>query len=135
MHKLALFVLGLCVLVSVSVGAVLQGRQTNTSPDVMLEKLDCAHKLLDAMALEDFQSIADNAAKLVRLSKLSSWHVLHTLEYSQFSSDFQAAGEALVVAAKGRNTEAGISAYSGLTQACFQCHAHLRRVRKASASR
>lgn len=112
--------------------AVQRKEQSRPAESVMLEKLDYAHKLLDAMVLEDFNAIRSNAEQLARLSAASGWRVMRTQEYSQFSGEFRGAAESLAEAARARNSEAAGAAYTKLTQGCIQCHAHIRHTRRAS---
>ncbi|MEZ6079955.1 MAG: hypothetical protein R3C56_31060 [Pirellulaceae bacterium] len=55
----------------------------------MQRKLDHAKRVLEGLAIEDFELIAREAQSLSLLSLESNWNVLTTEEYIQQSSDFR----------------------------------------------
>jgi hypothetical protein len=105
----------------------------NESAPFMHLKLNHAQKILEGIALEDFDSIAKNAEQLGLLTQDENWMVYQTLEYRQHSSDFERIAGTLTKAAKAKNLDGAALAYMELTMSCVNCHKHTRGIRIASA--
>jgi hypothetical protein len=101
---------------------------------LMQKKLDHAQKVLEGVAVQDFEAIAKNAEELVLTSKKAGWMVIQTPDYVRHSEDFRRQGELLVKHAKDKNNDAAALAYVQMTLSCFNCHKHVREVRIASKS-
>lgn len=102
---------------------------------VMRSKLAVAQKILGGLATADFALVQTNAATLVSLSGQRGWAALQTPEYELFSTQFRLSAESVAKAAKRRDTDAMVSAYSDLTVSCVACHKYLRDSRKSSAAK
>jgi len=96
---------------------------------LMQRKLKHAQKVLEGLALNDFDKIGDNAQELLVISKLAEWKVVKTPRYANYSSEFQEIAEKLVKAAKDKNLDAATLAYMEMTSSCVKCHKHVREVR------
>jgi hypothetical protein len=96
---------------------------------LMRKKLECSQKVLEGIALNDFDKIARNGEELIQLSKQAEFKVLKTPQYEVNSNDFRRNAEALVTAAKAKNGDAAALAYVDLTLSCVKCHKHVREVR------
>ena len=101
----------------------------NTTKDVMKFKLHHAQRVLEGIATENFEVIADNAEKLKKLSKQAEWHFRQTPEYQRFTTEFARHAEALSQAAKKENVDAATVAYFQMTVSCTSCHRYLRGTR------
>lgn len=100
--------------------------------DVLMQrKLANAQKVLEGIALNDFEKIAKHAEDLMEVSKAAEWKVLKTPQYETHSNDFRRNAEALTMAAKTKNIDAAALAYVDLTLTCVKCHKHVREVRRA----
>ena len=108
--------------------------QTATKPttkEIMAEKLDYAHFLLNGIATENFDLLANNAEKLNQLSQSTVWREGRTPEYEALSADFRRHAVALNKAAKDRNLDAASLAYVQMTLSCVSCHKYMRGVKTA----
>ena len=102
-----------------------------TTKEIMAEKLDYAHFLLNGIATENFDLIANNAEKLNRLSQSTVWREGRTPEYEALSADFRRHAVALTKAAKDRNLDAASLAYVQMTLSCVNCHKYMRNPKTA----
>lgn len=121
----------LAALLVAALGLTLAGH-ADESPKVntlMRKKLECSQKVLEGIALNDFDKIAKNGEELLQLSKQAEFKVLKTPQYEVHSNDFRRNAEALVTAAKAKNGDAAALAYVDLTLSCVKCHKHVREVR------
>jgi hypothetical protein len=98
---------------------------------IMQQKLGNAQKLLEGLALKDFELIAKHADELVLLSKRAEWRVLQTPDYTTFSDDFRRNCDTMVKSAKERNLDAAALGYVQMTMNCVNCHKYVREVRIA----
>jgi cytochrome c556 len=102
-----------------------------TTKEIMAEKLDYAHFLLNGIATENFDLLANNAEKLNQLSQSTVWREGRTPEYEALSADFRRHAVALTKAAKDRNLDAASLAYVQMTLSCVSCHKYMRGVKTA----
>lgn len=98
---------------------------------IMQMKLSHAQKILEGIALNDFNLIEKHADELIILSNKAEWHVLPTRDYLLQSNEFRRNAELLTKAAKGKNLDGATLAYVQLTMSCVSCHKHVREVRMA----
>ena len=99
-----------------------QDAQDETSREIMWSKLDLAHDVLDALALEDFEALEAYAEDLEALGTAGFLFILDTDEYKRRADGFRLAARDLRRAAEERNTEAAALAYMDLTLRCIRCH-------------
>ncbi|MBL9173073.1 MAG: hypothetical protein JNL10_06030 [Verrucomicrobiales bacterium] len=93
---------------------------------VMRQKLAASQRILGGLAVADFGLVQTNASALVALSGQRGWAAMQTPDYELFSTQFRVSSEALVKAAKVRDIDAAVGAYSDLTVSCVACHKYLR---------
>lgn len=96
-------------------------------------KLSHSQKVLEGVALEDFELIAKNAQQMGLLAQDENWQVFQTPEYRHHSADFQRIAADLTKAAQNKNLDGAALAYVQLTMSCVNCHKYTRGVRMASA--
>lgn len=133
----------ICLLLLSILGFALARREPATADEpepnkvgpFMKAKLDHANRLLEGIALGDFDLIGKNADKLSLLSLESNWKVLQTADYVQHSIAFRGSLDALEKAAKDKNLDSAALAYVDMTMRCVACHKHVRDVRMAIAPR
>ena len=77
----------------------------NAAAGPMKLKLKHVQKVLEGVALEDFDAIAKNAETLGLLAQDENWQVYQTLEYRQRSADFQRIANELAKSAKQKNID------------------------------
>jgi cytochrome c556 len=117
---------GLCI-----VGG--QGQEPKKPRDLLMQrKLEHAQKVLEGVAVKDFDLIEKNADELIAISKRAEWRAFPTPEYTLRSEEFRRNCDLLNKAAKDKNVDAAALAYVQLTMSCVQCHKYLREVRMAS---
>src|SRR5450755_2420367 len=97
--------------------------------ELMQKKLKCSQKVLEGIALNDFDKIADNAGQLITISQKAEWVVVKTPQYEVFSNQFRKDAESLVKNAKAKNLDGAALDYVDLTMACVKCHKYVRETR------
>ena len=110
-----------------------QTKTEASTREIMREKLDCSHYILNGIATENFDLISANAEKLSKLSQATAWRARETPEYEVLSAEFRRHADALAKAAKDRNPDAASLAYVQMTLSCVNCHKYMRRPKVASA--
>jgi len=108
-------------------------QQPNKVGEFMRAKLTHSQKVLEGLALEDFDLIAKHSQEMSLLSQAATWQVLQTAEYRDRSTEFRRSSDALTEAAKKKNLEAAALAYVDVTMKCVNCHKYVRHVRMAKA--
>ena len=101
--------------------------------DLRQKKLEHSHKILEGLAVNDFDKISQHATDLILVSKVAEWQVFKTPKYEMFSNDFRRSAENLVLMAKAKNTDGAALAYVEMTLTCVKCHKYVREVRMARA--
>ena len=101
-------------------------------PDpIMKQKLVHAQKIMEGIALGNFETIERNADELIIISHKAGWRVLQTPDYTRFSDEFRRNCENVAKGAKQKNIDAASLAYVQMTLTCVACHKHVREVRMA----
>jgi hypothetical protein len=98
-------------------------------PELMHRKLVKAQKVLEGIAIKDFDIIAKNAEELIAISKEAEWKVITTPRYELYSNEFRRTADALIGNAKERNLDAAALSYVDMTLTCVKCHKHVREVK------
>lgn len=107
-------------------------QQPNQVADFMRVKLENSQAILEGLALEDFDLIAQNSQNISLMSQAANWQVLQTPEYLQHSGEFRRTADALTAAAKDKNLDGAALRYVELTMKCVNCHKYVRGVRLAA---
>jgi len=95
-------------------------------------KLSHTQKVLEGIALEDFESIAKNAQSMSLLAEDAKWRVFQTPEYRRHSDEFQQICRTLQKSAEAKNLDGAALAYVQLTMTCVNCHKYTRGIRMAA---
>lgn len=93
---------------------------------LMRKKLDHAQKVLEGIALNDFEKIMDHADGLMPLTKEVEWQVLKTPRYEVQSNEFRRAVESVQEQAAQKNLDGAALGYVELTLSCVKCHKYVR---------
>jgi hypothetical protein len=96
---------------------------------LMKRKLENSQKILEGVALNDFDKIAKHADDLIMISKATDFKVFKTAQYDLYSNEFRRNAENLGQQAKAKSTDGAALAYVELTLTCVKCHKHVREVR------
>ncbi|QJW94976.1 hypothetical protein [Frigoriglobus tundricola] len=95
-------------------------------PTVMRRKLAHAQKVLEGLAVNDFDKIRTGSDGLIACVQDETWKINQTETYLLYSNEFVRRAERLKKAAKDKNTDAAALAYVDLTLTCVRCHQYLR---------
>ena len=107
------------------------GKEDKEVDDLMRQKLEHAQKVLEGIALSNFDTIAQHAEELILISKKAEWKVYKTPQYELHSNEFRRNAGALAKGAKDKNLDACALAYVDTTLSCVRCHKYVREVRMA----
>jgi hypothetical protein len=102
---------------------------TKTLKALMIKKLENSQKVLEGLALGDFEKIAKHAEELILISKAVEFRVHKTPQYELHSNDFRRNAENLVQQAKAKNMDGAALTYLEMTLSCVKCHKHMREIR------
>lgn len=105
------------------------GAEKKKAPGLMQQKLHESQKVMEGIALGDFDMIAKHAQELSAISKKAEWRVVKTPQYEIYYTDFQRTADTLAKNAKDKNIDAAALTFMELTLSCVKCHKHLREVR------
>jgi hypothetical protein len=125
----ALVVLLVLAGVYASVGRGDDVDKPSKTAELMRKKLKHSQGVLEGIALNDFDKIADNADQLITISQRAEWVVVKTPQYELFSNRFRRSAEGLVKNAKAKNLDGAALDYVDLTMTCVKCHKYVRETR------
>ena len=97
-----------------------------TTKEFMREKLGHSQKALEALALEDFVTLAQQSKKLSAMTQEATWQVFENPDFAEHSATFRRHANALAKAAQDKNLDAATLAYVRLTMSCVDCHKFVR---------
>lgn len=115
-----------CVLAGVEATGHGDEPREKKKPTLMQKKLSHAQAVLEGLAMNNFDKIADSAEELTAISKVAEWQVLKTPTYELYSNEFRRSTEALRKQGKAKNTDGATIAYVEMTFTCVKCHQHVR---------
>jgi hypothetical protein len=123
--------------VAISGGIVLSpvSSQEPNARYIMQRKLDHAHSILEALIMEDFETLEDSAGALRALSEEAAWFVRETPEYTERSTSFRRAVSEIERSAKEKNLDRAALGYVDMTLQCVRCHQFLRGTARADLLR
>lgn len=93
----------------------------------MRAKVEHSKQIVEGLAMENYDAIAQNAQDLMLLMNESMWNAFQTPEYVAMSGEFKAAAEHLREAAHNKNVDGATLAYFEVTLTCVRCHKYVRR--------
>ncbi|MBC7816485.1 MAG: hypothetical protein IAG10_06320 [Planctomycetaceae bacterium] len=88
----------------------------------MRMKLDASQKILEGLAVEDFELIQEGAAKLEDMSAAEKWRVTNDPFFREHSNDFQKITKRLAKNAKEGKLEGSALTWLEATMQCIECH-------------
>jgi hypothetical protein len=121
MRNLALGILGLVLLTQIG-----QGGEPDKLKALMKRKLASSQKVLEGIAVKDFDLIFKHADELMVIAKAAQFRVVKTPRYEVYLNEFQRNAENLARQAKEKNLDGAALAYVDLTLNCVKCHKHIR---------
>ena len=108
------------------------GEDKTAVQKLMKKKLENAQKVLEGLAINDYDLVARHADELIQVSKAAEFRALKTPQYETNRNAFLRAAETMIQQAKAKNTDGIALAYVDMTLSCVRCHKHVREVRMAS---
>lgn len=123
-----LLLCGFAVGLSFCLGAALQDddKLQPNNQRFMLAKMKHAKGIVEGLALENYETLEENAQNLILLSSESAWNVFQSPEYLNMSTEFRGSAERLRQAAQDKNVDAATLAYFEMTLSCVRCHKYVR---------
>jgi len=124
--KTKIFLLTIGVLV---IGAALslgQSRRSRAAKEFMRDKLELSQKVLEGVAIEDWDLVIAKGTKLSAMTQQADWRVFENPNYDLQSKAFRQHVDSLVDAAKKKNLDAATLAYVRMTMSCIDCHKAVR---------
>jgi urease gamma subunit len=100
---------------------------------VMERKLLHSQRILEGLAMNNFEKVAKAADELLECVKDATWRINDTEEYLTFSKIFQRDIEDIKKAVEKKNIDAASLAYGDMTRTCVKCHKYLRETRIGGA--
>jgi len=92
------------------------------------KKLESSQKVLESLAINDFDTVGNHARELIRISKAAEFRVVKTPQYELHSKQLRWSAEMLEEMAKAKNGDGAALAYVELTLTCLKCHRHVREI-------
>jgi len=103
-----------------------QSKQERATKEFMRDKLELSKRLLEGLAIEDYDLLVVQGNKLSAMSRESNWRVFENPDYEQQSITFRRHVDSLVKAAGDKNLDAATLAYVRVTMSCVDCHKLVR---------
>ena len=108
------------------VATITRASQEDPIRQLMKAKAGYAHRLLDAIVMEDFDAVREQAFRLKAVAETGDWKVVDTPEYVAESDAFIRATERLVEASREKSGDGAALAYMDVTLRCLHCHRYMR---------
>jgi hypothetical protein len=97
--------------------------------ELMQRKLHASQRVLEGIALADFDKIAKSAEELVLVSKATQWKVIKSPRFELYSNEFRRSADSVAESAREKNIDGAALAYVDLTLNCVKCHKYVRESR------
>ena len=105
---------------------------TGNFPALMRMKLERSKAILEGLAMEDYDRIAQNSNSLKLLSLESGWNTIQTGKFKQQSNEFRRTCDSITEAAEARDIHRAALGYVALSIQCVDCHSYMRRHTRAN---
>lgn len=115
--------------------ALAQSKRIRANKEFMRDKLELSQRLLEGLAIEDYNLLIARGTKLSAMSQEADWRVFENPDYDQQSSSFRRHVDSLVKAARDKDLDAATLAYVRVTMSCVDCHKLVRGKLIAAAGR
>jgi hypothetical protein len=92
----------------------------------MRKKLAASQSVLEGLAVEDFDLIAEGAKQLKITATAAEFMVSNDPLYIEHADDFRRVVNKLAVAAKEKRLDGATLGYMDMTMNCVECHKHVR---------
>ena len=108
------------------VGGMAQSKRGRTAKEFMRDKLELSQRVLEGITTEDFDLVVAKGTKLSAMTKEADWRAFENPKYDEESANFRRHVDALVKAAKRKDSDAATLAYVRMTMSCVDCHKLVR---------
>jgi len=134
--KHVLIALTTCVAIGLLAWPAANGEeeQKGQMKKIMTEKLKCSQKLLEGLALADYDKIVRNTEELIQLTKTEEWQSIKTPRYEMYNNEFRRTAENVIQKSKLKNIDGVTLAYFEMVMSCVRCHEYVREVRDTNPS-
>jgi hypothetical protein len=93
---------------------------------LMQQKLTQAQSLLESLALEDYESMAEHAKAIHRISIEADWAGIPNRDYGRYGDKFREAAAKVEEAAVQENLDSAAWHYMQVVVTCVECHKAVR---------
>ena len=131
--KLTLFAVAVLLLAGGFTATFAQSKRNRAAKEFMRNKLELAQRTLEGIVTEDYDLIIAKGTRLSAMTKEADWRLFENPDYDQQSVTFRRHVDALVNAAKKKDSDAATLAYVRMTMSCVDCHKLVRGKLVASA--
>lgn len=126
MNAKRLAALALLIVATGGVIGVAQNPGAKPTREFMRDKLELSQKILEGLAMENFEVMGTASRRLNAMSQEAAWQAFDNPDYAQLSAGFRKNVEALTKAAKSKNLDGATLAYVRVTISCVECHKYVR---------
>ena len=114
-----------CALAALTV-TFAQPQRPPTTKEFMRDKLELSQRILEGVALEDYDLIVTKATRLSAMSKEARWQAFQNPDYERYSIEFRQHADSLAKAGREKNLDSATLAYVRMTMSCVECHKFVR---------
>jgi len=130
--RMTFLVAAVVMIASITV-TIAQSKRNRAAKEFMREKLELAQRTLEGITTEDYDLIIAKGTRLSAMTKEADWRLFENPDYDQQSVTFRRHVDAIVRAAKKKDSDAATLAYVRMTMSCVDCHKLVRGKLVASA--
>ena len=130
--RMTFLVAAVVMIASITV-TLAQSKRNRAAKEFMREKLELAQRTLEGITTEDYDLIIAKGTRLSAMTKEADWRLFENPDYDQQSVTFRRHVDAIVRAAKKKDSDAATLAYVRMTMSCVDCHKLVRGKLVASA--
>jgi cytochrome c556 len=127
------FLVAAVVMIASITVTIAQSKRNRAAKEFMREKLELAQRTLEGITTEDYDLIIAKGTRLSAMTKEADWRLFENPDYDQQSVTFRRHVDAIVRAAKKKDSDAATLAYVRMTMSCVDCHKLVRGKLVASA--
>ena len=117
---------GTIILIVSLTATVGQSKRERAAKEFMRDKLELSQRVLEGIVTEDYDLIVAKGSRLSAMTKEADWRLFENPNYDQQSVTFRGHVDALVKAAKRKDSDAATLAYVRMTMSCVDCHKLVR---------
>jgi hypothetical protein len=92
----------------------------------MRKKLEATQKLMEGLAIEDYELIGQGARQLEGISAAADFAVVKEALYTQHADEFRRTVAKIQKGAKEKRLDSAALGYMDMTMSCIECHKFVR---------